>query len=365
MKVSKLIDVLNTIAPAHLAAEWDNVGLLIGDESADVRRTMLCIDLTPAVLAEALRHKAQCVVTYHPPLFTPVSRLTAGTEPVLYQAARKGLAIYAVHTALDVVSGGTNDVLAHAIGLKATGPLEPLDEPQSKIVTFVTDDSVGTVTRAAFAAGAGRVGNYADCAFFSDGLGTFRGDDSTNPTIGQAGQREIVEEIRLEVVCPDRQVQAVLAAIRDKHPYETPAIDVYSIQPVRGETGMGRVGDLPRACKLTTLLGRLKRALGVSKLQLVHPDRPADTVTRVACAAGSCGQMWRAASAAGAELYVTGEMKHHDALAAAQAGLTVACVGHSHSERKVLDALQARLAEALPTLDVFSSTADRDPFEIV
>jgi dinuclear metal center YbgI/SA1388 family protein len=364
MKLSKLIDVFDTIAPTRLAAQWDNVGLLIGDEAAAVKRVMLCVDLTEAVLAEAIAAKCQCVLTYHPPLLKPVDRLTALSQPVCYQAARRGVAIYAMHTALDVVDGGTNDVLAAASGLKATTPLDATDEPQSKVVTFVTDDSVGAVTRAAFAAGAGQIGNYADCAFFSDGLGSFRGDDSTNPAIGQAGSREIVEEIRVEFVCASRNVAAVLAAIRDKHPYETAAIDVYSIQPASGAIGMGRVGDLPKATTLPTVLSRLKRSLGVPKLQLAQPAQPTESVTRIACAAGSCGNMWQAALASGAQLYVTGEMKHHDALAAQQAGLAVACVGHSHSERKVLDALQSRLGE-LTDVDVVVSATDRDPFEIV
>ncbi len=355
---------METIAPTHLAAEWDNVGLLVGDETTDIKRALLCIDLTPAVLAEALAARCQCVLAYHPPLLKPISRLTAEVHPVMYQAARRGVAVYAFHTALDVVEGGTNDVLAHAVGLETSVPLEPTAEMQSKVVTFVTDDAVGAVARAAFDAGAGRIGGYDDCAFFSDGLGTFRGDDSTSPAVGQAGRREIVEEIRLEVVCPDACLADVLTAIRAKHPYETPAIDVYSIQPAEGNIGMGRIGHLPKPARLTTILARLKKALGISKLQLIAPDGPAEDVSRVACAAGSCGSTWRAALAAGAECYVTGEMKHHDALAAKQAGLTVACVGHSHSERKVLGALQSRLSE-LTTVQLLVSAEDRDPFEIV
>ena len=180
MKVHQIVKALEQIAPPQLAAEWDNVGLLIGDVEGRAGKLMLCIDLTEAVLAEAKRQRAGMVMAYHPIPFKPVSRITAGDAPVVYAAAAGGLAVYSMHTALDAAPGGANDVLAEVLGLKDIRPLEPaVCEAGCKVVVFTPPSDVSSVADAAFDAGAGRIGRYERVAFFSHGIGTFMGGPET------------------------------------------------------------------------------------------------------------------------------------------------------------------------------------------
>lgn len=371
MKVSDVVRALGSLAPVQMAAEWDNVGLLVGDETATVRKLVLCIDLTEEVLAEVLAVKAQMVMAYHSPIFKPVSRLTACDQPVVYTAARRGLAVYSMHTALDAAPGGTNDVLADVLGLVARRPLAPtVRSGQCKVVVFVPPDDLQRVCQAAFGAGAGVIGNYQDCAFFCHGIGSFYGVSGTAPAVGRPGQHEAVEELRLETVTPAANVPVVLAAIRASHSYEEPAIDVYPIEEHPEGCGLGRIGVLPRPATVRTLVERIKKATGLKKLLVA--GRPSRTggigkpalVRTVACTAGACGDLWRAAAEAGATFFLTGEMRHHDALAAEAAGMTVVCLGHSNSERITLPNLAKQIKLLLPKLSVATARSDRDPFEM-
>ena len=368
MKVRDITQQLESFAPLHLAEEWDNVGLLVGDAEATVRKLILCIDLTGAVLDEVIAAGAQMVMAYHPIIFKPINRLTARSQPVVYKAARKGIAVYSMHTALDVVPGGTNDVLAESMGLTELQPLDPTTgRDQCKIVVFTPPADLGNVATAAFEAGAGKIGGYSDCAFFSQGMGTFVGGEDTNPTLGAPGRAEAVEEVRLEVIAPLSCSTEVVGAIQDAHSYETPAIDVYRLESLPGDCGLGRVGTLDKAVTERALIARIKKAIGVGNVSLARPRGRTDAakVSVAACCAGSCGSLAESAARAGATFYLTGEMRHHQALAATSAGLTVVCVGHSNSERKILRLLAKLLKKSLPKLQTAIARKDVDPFEIV
>ena len=369
MNIANVVEVLNRLAPPAYAEDWDNVGLLVGDSARPCGRVMLCIDLTAAALAEARRQKAQLVMAYHPVIFKPLARVTASAAPIVYDAVRAGIAVYSVHTAFDSVVGGANDALADALGMAADR--KPLAARNAKgghkVTVFVPAADLTAVSAAAFAAGAGRVGEYTECGFGVEGVGTFRPGDAARPTIGRRGRREHASEIRWECVCPRDTLAAVLSAVRAAHSYEQPAIDVTELTDAPEGVGLGRVGALKRPVTLDTILRRVRSVCGVRRLQLARPRgaRANRKIQTLAVGCGSCGGMFRDAIAAGADLYVTGELRHHDALAAAGAGLTVACVGHSNSERLTLNALARRLRAALPGLNIFRSRADADPFEIV
>jgi len=372
MKVSRIVQALEAIAPPSMAQEWDNVGLLVGDPSRQTSALLLCIDLTEETLSEAVRAKAGMVLAYHPVIFKPLSRITADAVPVLYQVVRRGLAVYSTHTALDAAPGGTNDILAEAMGLEDRRPLEPAgDDSQCKVVVFVPPDEASRVADAAFAAGAGRIGNYAECAFFCHGIGSFFGQPGAHPRVGQAGRREVAEELRLEMIAPVSKAAEVCAAIRAVHSYEQPAIDVYPLRQHPPGYGMGRIGRLSRPVTVGTLINRLKRATKLKRVLVASGaagrgrNGLGSLVSTAACCAGSCGSVFRSAIKAGATFYLTGEMRHHDALEAAAAGMTVVCLGHSNSERIALRRLAERLNVVLPGLKVLVSKRDRDPFEII
>jgi dinuclear metal center YbgI/SA1388 family protein len=359
-----LIDALETIAPTRHAEAWDNVGLIAGDPDQPVTKVLLTIDYTPAVADEAASGGFDAIVAYHPPIFEAVKRVTAGS--LIFDAIQRGVALYSPHTALDVAEGGTNDMLADAIGMDATdrGPLR-LIEPkasQYKLVTFVPEKDVQRVADALFEAGAGRIGNYTRCSFQSPGMGTFYGEDGTNPTVGQAGKLERAPEVKVETVMPIAWMQKVLAALRKAHPYEEPAFDLVQLAASPEKLGQGRIGTLPPTPR-AQVIDRIKGELGLNHLLVAGATD--GTITRAACCAGACGDMLDDAIRQNAELYLTGEMRHHDAIKAANAGLTVVCTLHSNSERPVLKRLARRLTEALPELPNQISRADCDPFAVV
>ncbi|MGC4033790.1 MAG: Nif3-like dinuclear metal center hexameric protein [Tepidisphaeraceae bacterium] len=365
MKLAEVVQHLDAIAPPHTAEAWDNVGLLVGDTAAIVTRAILCIDYTAGVAAEAKAAGCDFVLAYHPPIFKPLKKLTAsGASSLVFEAARRGVAIYSPHTALDVAAGGTNDVLADLLGLVDRRPLKPseLKATECKLVTFVPTEHVDAVAEALFAAGAGRIGDYSRCSFRSSGVGTFFGEAGTNPAVGQAGQSESVPEVRVETVVPLSKIGDVISALKRSHPYETPAFDLVTLAAPPASAGIGRVGKLPSPAMREELFNTLKQGLGIGHLLIAGPQ--SGEVKTVAVCAGACGEFLDQAIAAKVDVYVTGEMRHHDALRAAAAGLTVVCTLHSNSERITLGKLAERLTKELPAITWQVSAVDADPFSI-
>ena len=364
--VSAFCDAMEVIAPTRLAQSWDNVGLIAGDRTAPVRRALLCIDLTPAVAEEAIRRKADLVFAYHPPIFKPIARLvspSAGTDATVLNCIRHGIAIYASHTALDAADGGTNDVIASLCGITETEPIEYADGAEAyKLVVFVPPGEVDAVADAMFAVGAGRIGDYTQCSFRLDGQGTFFGGDATQPAVGQRGQLEHAEEVRLETVVPGGALPAVVQAIRSAHSYEEPAFDVY---PTRAELvrGIGRVGRLPRPITLKGLARKLKRAVSAACAQVVGDEER--TVDRAIILVGAAGTLPFRVPPKPTDVIITGEIRHHDALSILRRDCSAIALGHWASERPMLTSLAERLAVALKGVTVEISGNDRDPFASV
>jgi dinuclear metal center YbgI/SA1388 family protein len=364
MLLRDLVAALNDIAPTRNAESWDNVGLLVGDPAQSVSSVMLTIDYTPDVAEEARAARCDAVVAYHPPIFEALKRVTPPS--VIFDAIRRGVAIYSPHTALDVVDGGTNDMLADVLGLPPDrSPLRLTQgkASQLKLVTFVPEKDADRVTQSLFEAGAGRIGAYTQCSFRTKGTGTFFGEEGkTNPAVGESGRLERADELRVETVVPMSKVDAVIRALRKSQPYEEPAFDLNQLAAPPEGLGQGRVAVFPEPVERKELFERIKRGLGVGHLLVAGPTE--GTVRRAAVCAGACGDLLDDAIAQHADLYLTGEMRHHDALKAARAGVTVVCVLHSNSERAALARLKAKLEEKLPALSCRVSESDRDPFAV-
>lgn len=364
MLLQQLVDVLNDIAPTRNAEAWDNVGLLVGDPAQAVSKVMLTIDYTEPVAAEAEAAGCEAVVSYHPPIFAPMKRIVAGS--VVFDAIRRGVAIYSPHTALDVVAGGTNDMLADVLGLPTERLALRLTQTKAsllKLVVFVPEKDVERVSDALFEAGAGRIGNYNRCSFLTRGTGTFIGEEGkTDPAVGESGKLERAEEIRVETVVPVSKVDAVIRALRTTHPYEEPAFDLNQLAAPPEGLGQGRVGEFEKPVERQELFDRIKRGLGIRHFLVAGPID--GLATRAAVCAGACGDLLDDAISHRADVYLTGEMRHHDAIKAARAGMTVICVLHSNSERAVLGRVKQRLEERLPGLAYSISRSDRDPFGV-
>jgi dinuclear metal center YbgI/SA1388 family protein len=359
----KVIEELERIAPTRYAEAWDNVGLLAGDPWQEISRGILTIDYTSAVAQERKQLGCELVIAYHPPIFQAIKRLTAGSS--VFDAIRNGVAIYSPHTALDVADGGTNDVLCDVMGVTRRSPLKLAETKASqyKLVTFVPESALESVSGALFDAGAGRIGKYSACSFRAPGTGTFFGEEGTNPAVGQSGRPEQAQEIRLETVVPISKIGHVIEALRKSHPYEEPAFDLNQLAAPPENVGIGRVGEFDKPIERSEIFARIKRGLGIDHLLIAGPTE--GSVQRVAACAGACGDLLNDAVSEKADLYLTGEMRHHDAIKAAAAGMTVVCTLHSNSERLTLRRLKQHLEERLPGGPAWHlSQQDLDPFAV-
>ncbi len=373
LSVGEVYAALNAIAPFENAADWDNVGLLAGRPEWPARRALLAIDLTDAVAREALRRRIDTLIVYHPPIFNgrdgarplrgvrAVTPDTEGPTGLLPDLLAARVAILALHTALDVAVGGTNDILLDVFEPVSRRPLEPVvhEGREYKLVVFVPAAEVDRLRRALSAAGAGVIGHYSECSFELPGQGTFRGDETTRPAIGRKLVVERADEIRLEMVVSRSRLGAVVRALYASHSYEEPAFDLYPLHSLAGRAavGMGRVGLLRKPQRGRALLRRLAEHVDLSCAACVGDMKR--SFRSVTAAAGAFGvQAFREPAA----LVLTGELKHHDALALLRRGVTAVCLGHYASERPMLPVLRARLARELKGLAVTIARADRAPF---
>ncbi len=347
-RVSDLIQVMEDWAPAWTAEPWDKVGLMLGDPGAPAAKVRTALELGPRLLDDALNQGVQMLLLHHPPLFQPLETIRTDNPAIarLLQAAAGGLALFAAHTNLDAAPGGVNDALAARLGLIECKPLAPAgSEGQAKLVVFTPPEAMDQVSRALFNGGAGRIGDYQECSYASNGVGSFMAPEEGRPYIGRPGERERVEELRLEVIVPRAQAASVMAAAASAHPYEEPAMDLYPLQQPPAGFGLGRVGNLSQPEKGSEFAARAAAELSAGWAH-VGGALP-DTVERVAVVGGSGGDLLPQAARAGAQVLVTGEARHHTAAQAADLGMGLICLGHYQTEQVIVEPWARRLSAAL------------------
>ncbi len=346
MRVADVEHMIEQWAPRWTAWERDNVGLQIGSRDRRVRKILVCLDVTPAVAAEAIRKKADLIVSHHPLLFRPPASLTTSDSigSVVLLLAKHDIAVYAAHTNLDAATGGVNHTLAAALGLEKTRFLAPLKDLYCKIAVFVPASHTSKVMKAMADAGAGVIGDYSHCSFQTNGRGTFRGSAHTHPAVGTPGVLEDTEEVRLEMILPRNLIRKVVDAMKGIHPYEEVAFDVYPLMNESPQYGMGVVGELPAAMTLEALLKRVKKALGSDQLR--YTGGLAAKVRRVAVCGGSGSDLLQDAVGAGAEAFITADVRYHT-FHQAEGKIALVDAGHWETEQVVLPELARRLERGI------------------
>ena len=371
MKLNELLTAFRTVAPEALAEGWDKVGLHAGSLSQDVSAGLLCIDLTHAVIDEALSNQCQLILAYHPPIFSPLQSLTdegPWSQTRMVRCVREGLTVYSPHTALDAARGGMNDWLCEGLGAGTAEPIAPTGQRRDeyKVVVFVPAENEAAIRQAMAEAGAGWIGNYRECSFSADGEGGFRPIEGANPTIGQVGSRETVAERRLEMIVSGQHLASVVAALRQAHPYEEPAIDLFKLEPepvaADQQTGVGRLLTLDEPIDADTLADRAKALLGMSAVKLAKPAVDNGPIRTIAVCPGAGGKLFESVQA---DAYFTGEMQHHHVLDLQQQGRTVVLAGHTNTERPFLPIYRDKLVAAGAAINWHISEADRAPMRIV
>lgn len=359
--VGDFIDIMEGFAPIGLAEPWDNVGLQAGHRDWRVKRIWTALDPLPEVIAAACSNKVDLLVTHHPLIFKPLKRLDFA-EPIgrcILHAIENRLAVYAAHTNFDSAAGGLNDIFAGRLGLtNLTALVAPAPASGYKLVVFVPVEHEQRLLAALFETPAGEIGAYRNCSFRTTGRGTFKPDQDAEPHAGEHGRVNDVAEIKIEAVVAQRDLARVIAHLRSHHPYETMAYDVYPLRQADSTQGLGRVGELAEPTDLTSLAIAVKRAFDVETLRVVgDPHLP---VKRVAVCTGSGASLLPNFLASPAEVFISGDLRYHDARDTAAAGRGLIDVGHFASEHIFVSELTRRLRDAAAAvgLDVDISGCD-------
>lgn len=351
--------------------EGDRIGLQMGNPHQEVEKILVTLDSSsPQVIEEALRLGVDMIVAHHALIFRKISSLRTDTPSGqgLVRLLSRGIAVYVAHTNLDVADGGVNDALAQRLQLQDIEILERLNNQKlRKLVVFVPVSHRDQVMAAVCQAGAGHIGHYSWCTFQTRGTGTFKPEEGTHPYIGQQGRLEEVEEVRLETVVPESRQHAIIQAMLAAHPYEEVAYDLYPLDIMGKECGIGRIGHLAEPQSLLDFAAYVRDRLQLEGVRFCGD--PSRQVQRVAVLGGS-GENWiETAIARGADVYVTADITYHRAQDALAHGLSLVDPGHFGTERVVLqplaDYLRKRCKEENLTLDIFVSESKTDPFSFL
>ncbi|NPV90279.1 MAG: Nif3-like dinuclear metal center hexameric protein [Firmicutes bacterium] len=349
MRASQVIDYLEKLAPLSLAEEWDNPGWQVGDPGEEVRGIMFTLDLTPAVVERSVQAGANLIISHHPLLFRPVSKLRLDQYPgsLIQRLIEHRLMLYTAHTNLDSAPQGISHTLGRVLGLQE---MEVLGGSRRlgmfKLVVFVPESHLEAVREAICKAGAGWIGRYSDCTFRTPGTGTFRPREGTNPFLGRLGVLEEASEYRIETVVTGENREAVVKAMLQAHPYEEAAYDLYPLAEPVSTSGPARIGRLDAPMRLSQMVEMVKERLNVKHL-LLSAARGEVPVERVAVCGGSGAEFISAAAQQGAQLLVTGDLKYHEAQEANRRGIAVIAAGHAATEQPGLQAAAAWLEKQL------------------
>lgn len=348
-KVQDVLDALESIAPTSGAFSFDKVGLQVGNRHQEVSRAVVSLDRSHGAVEYTASRKGQLLLSHHPLIFDPLPKVTEDSNEGLTvrRLIQHDISFIAAHTNWDVAPGGINDALSSLLGLqdiKLFGSAATLDE--LKLVFFCPADSAEAVIDACSAAGAGVIGLYTRCAFYHEGTGTFRGGEGSNPTVGVAGSVERVNEVRVEMVCPSSVQSKVVAALVKAHPYEEPAFDFLQLAK-RFAHPAGRLGVLPSPMKLSEFAQHVDKVLNTRCWTWGNADK---VIKKVGVVGGAAEGDYKAAQKAGADAYVTGEVRQHVALEASERGFPMIAAGHYATENPGCGWLCRRMSELLPEI---------------
>lgn len=360
MKIEQVTSFLDSVAHPFLQENYDNAGLIIGDQGRDCTGILVSLDATEDVIKEAIGKKCNLVVTHHPVIFGGLKKINGKNyvEKTVIAAIKNDIAIYAIHTNLDNMLEGVSGKMAEMLGLVDVSILSEKTSTLKKLYTYVPKDNAEEVRAAIFAAGAGQIGNYSECSFSSEGTGTFKGEEGTNPFVGQVGSRHYENETRIETVFPAWLESKVVAALKDAHPYEEVAYDLVQLSNNHSGTGSGVIGVLPEPMDEIAFLTELKSVFQVPVVR--HTELSGKPVGKVALCGGAGSFLISKALAAGADFYITADVKYHEFFDA-NGRMVIADIGHYESEQFTINLLQEILEEKFPTFAVLKTEVETNP----
>ena len=360
MKISEIIDAIETIAPLALQESYDNAGIQVGDKSVEASSALLCLDVTEEVIDEAISIGANLIIAHHPLLFKGIKSITGSNyiERILIKAIQNNIVIYASHTNMDNAYNGVNYKIAKIIGLDSLQILDPLQGRLLKLATYVPKKFTESVRNALFNAGAGYIGNYDNCSYTIKGEGTFRAGENAHPFCGEIGQMHKEEEAKIEVIFPDYKKVSVIKALLAIHPYEEPAFDILPLNNSWNHAGSGIIGNLSTETDAIDFLKDVKSKFQVKSIN--HSSILDKNIKRVALCGGAGSFLIPKAISLGADIFLTGEIKYHDYFGNNDR-IILAELGHYESEQYTKDIFCDIITKKFPTFAVHYTKVETNP----
>ncbi len=360
MKIQDITSFLETVAPLSLQENYDNAGLITGNKDRVCSGIITTLDATEEVVLEAIEKKCNLIVAHHPVIFGGLKKITGKNyvEKTVITAIKNDIAIYAIHTNLDNVIQGVSGKMADMLGLVNTKVLKPSTAVLKKLITFVPAGQAETVRNALFVAGAGSIGNYSECSFNSSGEGTFKGNGGAQPYVGKTGERHTEPEVKIETVFPAWIENKVVTAMKIAHPYEEVAYDIFALDNAHREYGAGLIGELADPVDEKQFLEDIKKSFDLKVIR--HTPLTGGKVKNVALCGGAGSFLIGTALAAGADFYITGDVKYHEFFDA-NGQMVIADIGHYESEQYTIDLLFDILREKFPTFAVLKTGVKTNP----
>lgn len=360
MTIGEIIHYLEHFAPPALQESYDNSGLLTGEKSETAKGVLVSLDMTEEVIDEAIATGCNLIVAHHPIIFNGLKKLTGSNyiERTIIKAIRNHIALYAIHTNLDNVHGGVNKMIADKLGLTDCRILQPKKHLLRKLVTYAPHENAGDIRYALFEAGAGHIGHYDHCSYNTEGYGTFRGDETTQPHKGMRGEDHEEPETRIEVVFPAFAEAVILRALRKAHPYEEIAFDVLPMENAWKEVGSGMVGLLPQPLSEEAFLNLLRDTFEAKGIRFTR--KTGRNISRVAVCGGAGSFLLRDAIMAKADAFVTADFKYHQFFDA-DGHLLLADIGHYESEQFTKDLIVGLLTKKFANFAVHLSKVNTNP----
>jgi dinuclear metal center YbgI/SA1388 family protein len=360
MKIKEVVASLESLAPPALQEGYDNAGLITGDENIECKGILISLDATEAVIDEAIKKGCNMVVSHHPIVFSGLKKITGKNyvQKAVIKAIKNDVALYAIHTNLDNVLNGVNGKIASLLDLKNVSVLVQKENQLKKLFTFVPVNDADKVRQAIFDAGGGHIGNYDECSYNADGFGTFKAGMNTNPYVGKQGELHRENELKVEVIFPAWLEGRIIKNLIAAHPYEEVAYDIVKLENRFSSIGSGVLGKLSTPMEENAFLNLLKDRF---KLQVIkHTQLLSKPINKVAICGGAGSFLISSALAAGADLYITSDVKYHEFFDANDK-MVIADIGHYESEQFTINLLQEFLEQKFPTFAVLKTEVNTNP----
>ena len=360
MKLRDICNKLEEWAPLAYQESYDNSGLIVGDPETDVKGVLVSLDCLECVVDEAISKDCNVVVSHHPIVFAGLKSLTGKNyvERTVLKAIKNNIALYAIHTNLDNIDTGVNKMIADRLSLQNVKILEPKKGSLKMLITYVPNSHVESVRTALFAQGAGSIGEYSECHFSVDGIGTFKGSDNSNPAVGQKSIRESVSEQRIELVFPSYIESKVLSTLKIIHPYEEVAYSVLSLNNKNENVGSGMIGEISEPLNEMEFLKNLKIKLKTDCIR--YTSLLNSKIKKVAICGGSGRFLLNAAKQSDADIFITSDFKYHEFFDA-ENRILIADIGHYESEQYTMDLIADFLRKKFPKFAIHLSKVNTNP----